>query len=327
MGEKKTSSSLGTYLFLRLNIMLRKIFNPDAARRGFPDLEADALRVEQVADGLLVDLQEGALDDELGAVGSRLDVLEDVLAAPWDDPRQRGLLRVRSEHREGLSGARLSVREDGPVVPSDHVLDRRPRHVLVDLLLPRGSPAEDPVQPEGVLLLPVVGLAALAVAVELEQLRQRPLRPHVRLLLQLPLVHWPEPAAHSDRVARLRGICGEHVDQKVGFFSDEQLKRSCFFFQMYFVWVVGKIKIISCLFSLLSFLRGFFFIAESNRVPLLNGLPIDPICQTTDQQSDRTKAAVCGRRPLQLHHPIPHPSRAFPRLVLGPSNSIIIIVS
>mmetsp|Transcript_50974 Transcript_50974/g.120660 ORF Transcript_50974/g.120660 Transcript_50974/m.120660 type:complete len:257 (-) Transcript_50974:537-1307(-) len=73
-------------------------------------------RVEEVADLLVVDLEDGELDRVGVGVGALPDEFED----PSERPRVDALLRLAPLHRERLAGSGLAVGEDADVVTVEH---------------------------------------------------------------------------------------------------------------------------------------------------------------------------------------------------------------
>lgn len=93
-----------------------KIFDPDSSLGCLSDLEVRVLRVEQVSNILLVNLQKRALDGEFCTIVHRGNMVEDMRASTRDDSLRLLVLQACAEHGEALTGSGLPIREDGSVI-------------------------------------------------------------------------------------------------------------------------------------------------------------------------------------------------------------------
>mmetsp|Transcript_57268 Transcript_57268/g.150720 ORF Transcript_57268/g.150720 Transcript_57268/m.150720 type:complete len:365 (+) Transcript_57268:1004-2098(+) len=137
-------------LLLAPDVRFRHFADEDASYLVLVDLEVVLLGVQQVADTLVVDLDDGDLDEELDVLVGMVDSVEDRPHHARDHALVDLVLDVGSLHRVRLAGGRLSVGEDGAVEAPQHGVDDRLRRVVVDLFLVC-VPSKHPVEDEGVV--------------------------------------------------------------------------------------------------------------------------------------------------------------------------------
>mmetsp|Transcript_37752 Transcript_37752/g.112133 ORF Transcript_37752/g.112133 Transcript_37752/m.112133 type:complete len:262 (-) Transcript_37752:45-830(-) len=181
-------------LLLAPDVGFGHLTDEDASRLVLVDLEVVLLGVEEVADTLVVDLDDGDLDEELDVLVSMIDSIEDRPHHARNDTLVELVLDVRSLHGVRLPRRRLPVGEDGAVEAPQHSIDDRLRRIVVDLLLIR-IPSEHPVEDEG-----VVGVR------DVHRGFGRDFHADFPVVVPLLLVLRSKPAAHLDAL-----LMGVHV--------------------------------------------------------------------------------------------------------------------
>lgn len=110
---------------------------------------------EEVVDLLVVDLDEGAADQELLVIGLGHDV-QDVLKRPGDDAVQLRLLQL-PDHGVRFTTSRLPIGKNGAVIPLNDTLHQFERSLLINEGLRRRLPKHI-VKGKGLNIVLLIGL-------------------------------------------------------------------------------------------------------------------------------------------------------------------------